>query len=252
MLFFASKTIIRESRKEDGSVIKLATLKDIISNMSVFMRHCVKEGYSEINPFTGLDLKDLCADESVDSCVPFSKAELHQLFNVAMPEEDRLLLAILTVKGMRLDEAALLTWDQVQEEDGVRFLSLLDSENQKVIVKTQGSLRSVPLSDALTLPEKASGRLFSYKFDIDGKIQKEAFKQLMKHVRHITKMKTKAVHSLRGTFKDLLRDADVSKKLNDFITDHAAGDVAGKYGSGFSLQRRYEAINSVKHHWLKN
>jgi hypothetical protein len=50
--------------------------------------------------------------------------------------------------------------------------------------------------------------------------------------------------------KDLLRDADVSKELNDFITGHSSGDVAGKYGSGFSLQKRYVAINSVKHPWL--
>ena len=246
-----SKTIIRESRKDDGSVIKLATLKDIISNMSVFMRYCVREGYCDLNVFTGLDLQDLGADETVDSYVPFNKAELHQLFEITMPDQDRLLLSILTVTGMRLDEAALLTWEQVQEEDGISFLSLLDDDENKVIVKTKGSLRRVPLPDVLTLPERATGRLFSYKLDADGKAQKEASKQLMRHVRRVSKMRTKAVHSLRGTFKDLLRDADVSKELNDFITGHAAGDVAGKYGSGFSLQRRYEAINSVQHPWLK-
>jgi hypothetical protein len=36
-----------------------------------------------------------------------------------------------------------------------------------------------------------------------------------------------------------------------FSTDHSSGDVAGKYGAGFSLQKRYEAINSVDHPWLK-
>ena len=219
--------------------------------MSVFMRYCVREGYCDLNVFTGLDLQDLGADETVDSYVPFSKAELHQLFEITMPDQDRLLLSILTVTGMRLDEAALLTWEQVQEEDGISFLSLLDDDENKVIVKTKGSLRRVPLPDVLTLPERATGRLFSYKLDADGKAQKEASKQLMRHVRRVSKMRTKAVHSLRGTFKDLLRDADVSKELNDFITGHAAGDVAGKYGSGFSLQRRYEAINSVQHPWLK-
>ena len=34
-------------------------------------------------------------------------------------------------------------------------------------------------------------------------------------------------------------------------TCHSSGDVAGKYGVGFSLQKRYEAINSVDHPWLK-
>ena len=63
-------------------------------------------------------------------------------------------------------------------------------------------------------------------------------------------MDTKVIHSLRGNLKDLLRDAGVAKELNDFITSHSSGDVAGKYGDGFSLQKRYEAINSVKHPWL--
>jgi hypothetical protein len=40
-----------------------------------------------------------------------------------------------------------------------------------------------------------------------------------------------------------------SKELNDFITGYASGDVAGKYGAGVSLQKRYESINSVKHPW---
>jgi hypothetical protein len=31
---------------------------------------------------------------------------------------------------------------------------------------------------------------------------------------------------------------------------HSSGDVAGKYASGFSLQKRYDAINSAKHPWL--
>ena len=151
---------------------------------------------------------------------------------------------------MRLDEAALLTWDQIRSEDGIRYFSLMDSDNVNVIVKNQGSLRKVPIPDALTLPNKAEGRLFTYNLDAHGKANKMASKRLMKHVRTVTKMETKTIHSLRGNLKDLLRYADVSKELNDFITGHSSGDVAGKYGSGFSLQKRYEAINSETHPWL--
>jgi len=63
-------------------------------------------------------------------------------------------------------------------------------------------------------------------------------------------VRTKVKDWAAAELKDLLRDADVSKELNDFITGHSSGDVAGKYGSGFSLQKRYVAINSVKHPWL--
>jgi hypothetical protein len=42
-----------------------------------------------------------------------------------------------------------------------------------------------------------------------------------------------------------MRDAGVSKEVNDFITGHASGDVAGSYGSGPSLRVRKEAIECL-------
>ena len=73
----------------------------------------------------------------------------------------------------------------------------------------------------------------------------------MKIIRQVSKDKMKVVHSLRGTLKDLLRDAGVSKEVNDFITGHSQGGEAGKYGSGPSLETKYKAVNSVEHPWLK-
>ena len=165
-----------------------------------------------------------------------------------MPAEDRLLLSILTVTGKRLDEAALLTWDQVKSEDGIKYLSRLDSKNSDVVVKNKGSMRNIPLPDVLKLPDRGVGRLFNYTLMDDRKTNASKF--LMKHVTKVTIMEIKVVHSLWSSLRDLLRDADVAKKLNDYITGHSSGDVVGKYGDGFSLQKRYEAINSVKHPWL--
>ena len=241
---------VAEVEVEKGQAPSLSVLKTMQSAGSQFMKYWVREGIAENNPFLGADLKNLGANEVAKSYQPFEKAELTKLFSMPMPAEDKLLLSILTVTGMRLDEAALLRWDQVRKEDGIRYFSLIDGENGNVIVKNQGSLRKVPLPDVLELPKRGEGRLFTYSLDADGKAQGDASKRLMKHVRKVTKMKTKAVHSIRGNLKDFLRDADVSKELNDFITGHSSGDVAGKYGSGFSLQKRYEAINSVQHPWL--
>ena len=245
-----AKKYIKEFTAEKGKPPSLGILKDIQSNGSQFMKYWVREEFAENNPFLGVDLKNLGANEVTKSYRPFEKYELEQLFALPMPDEDRLLLSILISTGMRLDEAALLTWDQIRSEDSIRYFSLMDSDNANGIVKNQGSLRKVPIPDVLTLPKRAEGRLFSYSLDADGKAQTSASQRLMKYVRTVTKMETKVVHSLRGNLKDLLRDADVSKELNDFITGHSSGDVAGKYGSGFSLQKRYVAINSVKHPWL--
>ena len=40
-------------------------------------------------------------------------------------------------------------------------------------------------------------------------------------------------------------DAGVSKEVNDFITGHASGDVAGQYGSGPSLRVRKVAMRTA-------
>jgi integrase len=58
------------------------------------------------------------------------------------------------------------------------------------------------------------------------------------------------LHSLRHTFKDLARDAEINKEVSDFITGHSQGDVAGGYGQGPSLKKRYQAITSIQHPWL--
>ena len=90
------------------------------------------------------------------------------------------------------------------------------------------------------------GQMFpQFKRNADGKAQGPASKALMAQIRKITDDKSKVVHSLRGNFKDMLRDAEVAKEVNDFITGHGSGDVAGSYGSGPSLAKRREAIESM-------
>jgi hypothetical protein len=61
-----------------------------------------------------------------------------------------------------------------------------------------------------------------------------------------------SLHSLRHSFKDLLRDLEVPKELNDYITGHGQGDVAGEYGIGPSLTKRLEIINRIEHPWLNS
>ena len=200
------------------------------------------------HPFHNLKLSDYGVQPQ--SYKPFTKAELHKIFALDLPPEDRLLMTILVATGMRLDEGALLTWERVREHDGVLCFSLIEDE---VSVKNEGSRRFVPVPDVVIplLPEHGKGRLFSYTIDERGKAENAASKALMRHVRKVTKDQRKVVHSFRGTLKDLLRDI-ATKEINDFITGHSQGDVAGdRYGDGPSMQKRLEALNAVDHPWLQ-
>lgn len=215
-----------------------------LSYVTAMLKWCEKRGWMASQPFSGLDLKGYGA-KSVKWKI-FEKDMLMQLFSLPLRDQERLLFSILITTGMRLDEAALLTWEDVKQQDGITFFDLRES-----IVKTDGSQRMVPVPNSLVLPDRGEGRLFSYRKDKDGKAQNAASRALMREVRKVTKDKKIVAHSMRGTLKTLLRDVGVMKEVNDYITGHSSGDVAGKYGEGPSLPRRLEAVNSVDHPWLR-
>ena len=184
--------------------------------------------------------------------VPFLDDELHALFAQDIPHQERLLLSILVTTGMRLDEAALMTWERLAVYDGVWCFSLAN-DVEDVKVKNHGSMRYIPVPEALKpiLGNGGKGRLFNYRIDQDGKAQAKASDSVMPYIRNVTKNDRKVAHSIRGNFKDFIRDLGVSKEINDFITGHAQGDVAGRYGKGPSMDKRLEVINQIEHPWLK-
>ena len=66
-------------------------------------------------------------------------------------------------------------------------------------------------------------------------------------MRHIAKVRTSGdqnlvLHSLRHTYKDLLRDADIAKDMQDFLLGHAASLVGESYEQGYSLKSKKESI----------
>lgn len=225
------------------------TIRSSVSAMSSMLEWCERKRLIKLSPFVNLKLANY--GTAAKSYRPFEKTELHKIFKQELPTQERTLLSLLITTGMRLDEAALLTWDRMKEVDGIRYISLFEESSEQVIVKNSQSNRLVALPDCLELPERATGRIFNYRVDKDGKAENAASRALMKVIRRVTVDKMKVVHSLRGTLKDLLRDAGVSKEVNDFITGHSQGDEAGKYGSGPSLESKYKAVNAVDHPWLE-
>lgn len=225
------------------------TIRSSVSAISAMLEWCERRRLIKLSPFVNLKLANY--GTAAKSYRPFEKRELHRIFKQDLPPQERTLLSLLITTGMRLDEAALLTWERVKEVDGIRCVSLIEEGSEAVIVKNSQSNRFIALPDCLELPEKATGRVFDYRVDNDGKAENAASRALMKVIRQVTDDKMKVVHSLRGTLKDLLRDAGVSKEVNDFITGHSQGDEAGKYGTGPSLETKYQAVNSVNHPWLK-
>lgn len=218
------------------------TISKRISNVTGLLKWAERKKLIEANPFQNMDLRDYGVKSK--EYLPLDRGELVKLFHQDMNSQERLCLSLLALTGMRLDEVALLRWDQVKTDGGGLYLDLTED----AIVKNQGSKRQVPIHRAISLPAPGDeGRIFDWPVDSrDGKAQNAASKALNNIVvAAIGDHRQKKVHSLRGTFKDLLRELDISKELNDYITGHSSGDVAGKYGVGPSLRKRAEAIHQI-------
>ena len=125
-------------------------------------------------------------------------------------------------------------------------------------VKNKGSARKVPIPNILIdkvnewSKSLKDERLFTFPLNADGKAQNAASKRSMYYIRRVTADKDLVAHSFRHTFKDLVRDAGISKDLHDFITGHSGGDSSSYYGEGHSLEIRKKALDTVsKFHNIK-
>ncbi|MEP3198798.1 MAG: phage integrase SAM-like domain-containing protein [Lentilitoribacter sp.] len=250
------------------------TIRSNVSRISAMLGWAERKGFIELNPFVQLDLKEY--GSASKSWLPFSWQELVDIFAQEMLKDDRIALTLLATTGARLDEIALLEWSQIKHDMGITYIDLSEA-----LVKNAPSRRAIPVHSKVVdlLKEGGEGRIFKYTLDKDGKAQNDAGKQLAKYVDNITSHPQKVLHSFRGTFKDLLRNAgltktmmdklesgevtlgevsvrldeqSVSKELNDRITGHAQSDVAGKYGIGHHLVRRAAAIEKIDVSFLPN
>ena len=227
------------------------SLKDYHWAVSQFLTFCVRKGYLDTNPFTGASLSKF-GKESV-SYQPYTNEELCLIFKQDWEPQERLLLSILVTTGMRLTEAASLTWERYNDTEfqGIRYFSLLDTNDEVVVVKNEGSYRQVPFHPDVILPARGTGRLFDYTIDTNGLASSSAGNAINPTLKKLIPHKSKSAHSFRRTLKIMLRDADMSKEVNDFYTGHGAGDSAGKNYGGVGLVKRYEAIASLRHPWLR-
>jgi integrase len=227
------------------------SLKDYHWAASSLLSFCVRKGYVVVNPFSGLSLAKF--GKKGVSYQPYTNEELYVIFKHDWEPQERLLLSMLVTTGMRLTEAASLTWERFNDTEfqGIRYFSLIDTEDEIVVVKNEGSYREVPLHPDVVLPPKGVGRLFDYAIDLDGLASTDAGRAINPILKTLVPHKSKSAHSFRRTLKVMLRDADVSKEINDVYTGHGAGDTAGKNYGGVGVRKRYEAIAKLRHPWLK-
>ena len=234
-----------------------STIKSRITAVSGMLHFAETIGLIAANPLHGLKLSTYGVRK--ENYRPLSDRQLIALFSIPnLPQDLKYLWAILIATGMRLEEVALLQSDQVNLED-VPYFDLRSAK-----VKNTGSARRVPIPKIIlplathlkNNPRSGDGRLLLFSIKSDGKSRAS---ELSSHWRKKVDLEAMApsgpgrftLHSMRGSLKDKLRDAEVPDGLNDAILGHGQHTVSASYGDGHSIKRMQEALNKISHPYLE-
>ena len=129
--------------------------------------------------------------------------------------------------GLRIGEASQ-AGDFTYWDDDIQA-NVLDL--RKAQVKNNSSRRVIPLHPSLEIP-KATDR--------------------MKHLVRMNKaLKDFEItsHSLRHTYTDFCRAVPLGLAIEEELCGHGRGDSHSRYGSGYSLKQKLDAVMSVKLPW---
>ncbi|QDZ29892.1 hypothetical protein FAY22_19145 [Noviherbaspirillum sp. UKPF54] len=158
------------------------------------------------------------------------------------------LLALFT--GARLEELCQLHPHDVMQvpyhdegSENSAWVIRITDDGEGQGLKNAGSRRRVPLHPELerlgfveyVQQAKAEGRKrIFHKLvpSIDGKESGNFSKWFGRYLRDVCKVADKRMvfHSFRHLFKEVLREAEIPKEINDALTGHESGDVGDKYG----------------------
>jgi len=226
----------REKLQDEGRAGK--TVLSYTKDIGAIYRAAIREGLVSFNPFTALETID--TSDSLDR-KPFAGEEVGKLLAAAPSEEWRGLILVAAFTGLRLGDAARLSWSSVDLE--AKRITLVPSKTKKkkreVRIPIQPDLLAYLLAapvaddkpDALVFPTLGKLRVgdrtgLSQTFN---KIMAAAGVDRGKPSRVIEEGQERGAgrityergfHSLRHTFTTWLRTAGVSEEDRMALTGH--------------------------------
>lgn len=204
------------------------------------------------NPFSDLRRR-LTIGKNVQGYLPWQADELKRLFDPPPSRQDVteiVLVALYT--GMRLDEIASMTFDQLRKEDGIPYVQVEDA-------KTPAGNRQVPLHPALgwlTARTGKAGERVWPKFNAEGpgaKAGADAGKEFsrFKLARGIADRR-KTFHSFRKNVTQIMERAGVPENEWAQVLGHERGFTYGRYSpEGITLAQKARLIDLIDYPTVK-
>ena len=214
----------------------VTSIKRMFGSIKAIINLAMAEhGIEGRNPFSSIYMPDEVQEERQP--IPLDAIRRIQRDCIAIDDEMRWLLAIISDTGMRLSEAAGLHKGDIILDAPVPYLNLQPHSWRRL--KTKGSARHIPLIGvSLWAARRIHRNDSSYAFPryCDGKIcnANSASAALNKWMK--PRLKDNAVvHSFRHSMRDRLRAVECPSDIIDQIGGWSSSSVGASYGKGYEL-----------------
>ena len=216
--------------------LAVTSIKRMFGSIKAIINLAMAEhGIEGRNPFSSIYMPDEVQEERQP--IPMDVIRRIQRDCMAIDDEMRWLLALISDTGMRLSEAAGLHKDDIILDAPIPYINLQPHSWRRL--KTKGSARHIPLIGAsLWAAKRIQQHDSSYAFPryCDGKIcnANSASAALNKWMK--PRLKDKAVvHSFRHSMRDRLRAVECPSDIIDQIGGWSSSSVGASYGKGYEL-----------------
>jgi integrase/uncharacterized protein YcgL (UPF0745 family) len=216
--------------------LAVTSIKRMFGSIKAIINLAMAEhGIEGRNPFSSIYMPDEVQEERQP--IPMDVIRRIQRDCMAIDDEMRWLLALISDTGMRLSEAAGLHKDDIILDAPIPYINLQPHSWRRL--KTKGSARHIPLIGAsLWAAKRIQQHDSSYAFPryCDGKIcnANSASAALNKWMK--PRLKDNAVvHSFRHSMRDRLRAVECPSDIIDQIGGWSSSSVGASYGKGYEL-----------------
>ena len=216
--------------------LAVTSIKRMFGSIKAIINLAMAEhGIEGRNPFSSIYMPDEVQEERQP--IPLDSLRSIQRDCMAIDDEMRWLLALISDTGMRLSEAAGLHRDDIILDVSIPYINLQPHSWRRL--KTKGSARLIPLIGAsLRAAKRIHQHDSSYAFPryCDGKVcnANSASAALNKWMK--PRLKDNAVvHSFRHSMRDRLRAVECPSDIIDQIGGWSSSSVGASYGKGYEL-----------------
>ena len=222
------------------------TIKKVFATVKAVHNFATKENGLDItNPFTGVHIETSHYKVVKRQPIHNNDIKLVQVECFAIKDELRLLIALISDSGMRLAEAAGLMISDIVLDDEVPHAVVKPHKHRRL--KTKSSEGLIPLVGSsfqaaqIITNNSTSDYCFPRYSNTSNCNAASASASINKWLKNVTN-KNVLCHGFRHSLRDRLRAADIGIEPIDEIGGWSRQSVGARYGNGYSLEKKQEAL----------